>query len=261
MATSAEAISDAEVSLGRVFQLALQTIRNNPVVTLLLAFLFGTIPTLLASYGWSRVTDDAASSGDAVVWGLFVVNMFMNLVISALTQAFQTRATVAEAEGRRAEFAECVRAGIAVLIPSAGVAILVSVLITFGYVMLVVPGLILGAIWSVAIPALVEERQGVFASMQRSRFLTRGARSKIFGLLLVLLVISILVMVLVETISGQWYSNSLAAPYRDPTYLLLSVIATTLMNLFWGAVQASLYVELRDWKDGPDADQLAKIFA
>lgn len=261
MATATETRLNESVSLAQVFQLALLTIRHNPVVTLSLAFLFGAVPALFVNYAVSTLTDDATGSGDAILWALYVFSLFANLVVSALTQAFQTRATVTEAEGRRATLAECVRAGLSVLVPLVLLSVLISLAITLGYVLLLVPGLALGALWSVAVPALVEERNGVLASLRRSRILTQGAWSRIFGLMLVLLAISILVMVIVEVGSGEWGSESLAAAYSNPAYLLLSITTSTLLNVFWGAVQASLYVELKEWKDGPTAHRLEQIFS
>src|SRR3546814_19979116 len=42
--------------------------------------------------------------------------------------------------------------------------------------------------WAVVAPALVEERTGVFGAFGRRRELTKGARWKVFGLELILLV-------------------------------------------------------------------------
>jgi len=260
MASVAETAAYRDFSMARLFELALATIRCNPIVTLALVLLFGTIPGLVVNYFVSRITDDAADSGDAILWALYVFSVFLNLVLSALAQAFQTRAIVAQAEGRQAGLGECVRSGAAILLPATGLALMISIPITLGYALLLVPGLFLGALWYVAIPAMVEERRGVFASLQRSHRLTYGARWKIFALLTVLLVLSIIVMVAVEVGSGQWDSESLTAAYSNPAYLVLSITTFTAMNLFWGAVQASLYVQLRNWKDGPRAAELEQVF-
>lgn len=260
MASVAETAAYRDFSMARMFELALATIRCNPSVTLALALLFGTIPGLVANYFVSRVTDDAASSGDAILWALYIFTLYLNCVLSGVTQAFQARATIAQAEGRQPGFAECARAGAAVSFPAAGLALMVSIPITLGYAMLLVPGLFLGALWYVAIPAMVEERRGVVASLRRSHALTYGARWKIFALLAVALVLSIIVMVAVEVASGQWDSQSLTAAYSNPAYLVLSITTFTAMNLFWGAVQASLYVQLRNWKDGPRAAELEQVF-
>ena len=44
-------------------------------------------------------------------------------------------------------------------------------------------------------------------------------------------------------------------------YLAVNLIVGLLANVVWGTVQASLYVELRDWKDGPMGEKLEEVFA
>ena len=49
--------------------------------------------------------------------------------------------------------------------------------------------------------------------------------------------------------------------FGNPAYLTASALLGTLFNLLWSTVQASRYVELRDWKDGPATHRLEQIFA
>lgn len=262
MATSAETASDSDVSIGRVFELAVATIRHNPIVTLLLAFLFGTIPGLLLAYASSQL--EAAATGapfGTSFWLTILMSMVLGMVITALTQAVLTRAVVAQAEGRRADLGESITAGIAVLLPLIGLAILYSLGVALGLALLIVPGIMLMVAWIVAVPALIEERQGIFGAFQRSRDLTRGARWRIFGILLVLGAIYLLVTYAVEATAGVSQDSDPIALFRNRTYLLAMTVTGTLINVFWGTVQASLYVELRDRKDGPAANRLAEIFA
>lgn len=261
MATSAQTIAGDGLSIGRMFQRALSTIRHNPLLTIMLAFLFGALPGMLTGIPQSWLTDDLAGSGDAVFWGIFALFYFLGGIIASLTLAFQTRATIAKTEGRRATFAECGKAGSAVLLPALGVGVIASLAITVGLFMLIAPGLIMLTLWSVAIPALVEEKKGVLASLTRSLHLTRGARAKIFGLMLVLFTASFFVSVVIEIVTGEWGSRAMMTAYTNPTYLLLSAVSGTLLTAIYGAVQASLYVELRDWKDGPATHNLEQIFA
>jgi hypothetical protein len=44
-------------------------------------------------------------------------------------------------------------------------------------------------------------------------------------------------------------------------WLVMTAILSTLVNTFWSTIQTSLYVELRDWKDGPASQRLQDIFA
>ena len=44
-------------------------------------------------------------------------------------------------------------------------------------------------------------------------------------------------------------------------FVVFNLVLALITNLLWGAVQASLYVELRDWKDGPTVENLEEVFA
>ena len=266
MATMVEAGRDGGLSIGRVFELAVSTIRHNPSVTLVLAFLFGTIPGLVLAYASTQFEADMTNAplGAAFWTGFGLMMLFssiLGMVVTALTQAVLTRTVVAQSEGRRADLGESIRAAVAVLLPLIGLAILYSLGVALGFMLLIVPGIMLMVAWIVAAPALVEERQGVFEAFQRSRDLTRGARWKIFGTLLVLGALYILVTMGGEAAAGVSDDSDPMAAFRSPTYLLASTITSTLLNVFWGTVQAAFYVELRDWKEGPASQQLEQIFA
>jgi hypothetical protein len=43
-------------------------------------------------------------------------------------------------------------------------------------------------------------------------------------------------------------------------YLAINGIAGTITSVVWGVMLTSLYVELRNWKDGPRTEALADIF-
>jgi len=267
MASVAEQGTDRNVSVGRVFELAFATIRHNPGPTLGLAFLFGALPGLAVTYVTEQLprtidVDPASGLGSLGVFYAFILlAVVAGLVITALTQAVLTRTTVAEAEGRRASFGESIKAGLSVVLPLIILSILLAIGVALGFVLLIVPGIILYVMWSVAVPALVEERPGIFGAFARSRELTRGARWKIFGILLILLVVYWLVSGAVG-LFGLSTASAQPNVVDMPTGLMVvSILVGTLINLFWGTVQAALYVELRDCKDGPATENLERIFS
>lgn len=266
MATAADAGYDRKVSGGRVFERVFATIKHNPGPTIGLAFLIGAVPGFFINRVVTGVQSEAIGTGvvsPMTSVTIILLSVAISMIISALTQAALTRATVAESEGRRASLAECLKAGLAVVLPLIALSILLAIGVGIGLMLLLVPGVILYCMWSVAVPALVEEHRGVFGSFGRSRDLTRGARWKVFGILLVVLV----VYWLLSAVLGMFMFSSIdltnpQAALNLPTGLIIaSLVIGTLVNLFWGLVQASLYVELRDWKDGPATENLAQIFA
>lgn len=115
--------------------------------------------------------------------------------------------------------------------PLVGVSVLAAIGIGLGFILLIVPGLILLVIWSVVAPVTVLERPGVFAAFSRSRELVRGNGWNVFGVIVIVFVVVILVSIVAGIASSglgsvgrglvQWAVNSAVAPV---TALSASVI-------------------------------------
>lgn len=258
MATSYEVAHDDSMSVGRVFALAIATIRDNPVLTLVITLLFGTAPQLLLSYATSWLdAAESTSTSLAIVAGM-LASVALGLAVQVMTQAILTRVTVAQSQGRKASFGESAAAALNIALPLFGLAIVAGFGVVLGLVFLIVPGVIAYVVWAVAAPALVEERQGIFAALRRSADLTDGSRWRVFGVSAVLAVTGILATGGVEAL----FSSSEGTDWiTDPIYMLASGVATTLTGVLSGTVQAAMYVELRAVKDGPASSQLADVFA
>ena len=266
MATAAAREHDRSVSIGRIFSRAFGTLRSNPLVTLGIAFLFGAMPSLLLAYV-VQVSGTQAFEvlGSAAVIALAIFSAVVAIMLAMITQGALVRATTAYSEGRKASLGESAMAGLSVALPLFLLGLVSAVGIALGFLLLLVPGIILYVMWSVAAPALVEERLGPIEALGRSADLTSGARWKVFGLTLVVVVLYWLVSALVGLLTVMWYgglanfaaTGTMGMPIG---YLLINGIFGTITSAVWGVIQTSLYVELRDWKDGPRSEALAEIF-
>jgi hypothetical protein len=251
---------DGEVSLGRIFGRAFGVMGHNPLVVFGGALLFAALPQLFTTGVLGTVRP---AIGDADYLGvtilIAVVGGIAALIFSALVQGSIVVATLADSEGRQAGFGECIVTGLRRAVPLILVAIISGIGIGIGSVLLIVPGIILAVMWAVAAPAVVAENAGVFESLSRSRALTKGSRWKILGLYLVLVVVALLIAGASSVIFGS------AAAARQAAFLsgfsILNAIVNTITTAIWGTIQTSLYVELRDAKEGPQAQQLGTIFA
>lgn len=259
-------LADRDVSIGRVFGRSFSTIRHNPVVVLGLALLLGALPGiallyLISSIGLGSDPDNLSSSAVTGIFGVMFIYMVFSLAISAIVQGALTRATVSETEGRRASFGESLSVGLRFFLPLIGVGIIFGLGVVLGMILLIVPGIIILLMWAVAAPALVIEREGVFRALSRSGELTKGARWKILGLFLVLLVVYYLLSMVLGAIGLDQFSATQENPGISPTALIGSVVLGTLYNAVWGTIQPSLYVELRHWKEGDSSEVLEQVFA
>jgi hypothetical protein len=254
------------MSVGRVFRRAFDAIQMNPGVILGLALLVGALPGLIMSYFFYRfgLTNPTSVRNGGITTSGFAAGMFLYsiviLIVSALVQGALTRATVSANEGKRASLGESLAAAVRVLLPLIGLSILWAIGVGIGFVLLIVPGVILLMMWAVAVPSLVVERQGIFAAFARSAQLTKGAKWKIFGLCLVLLVIYWLLSLIVGLVGLGTLGAGSAAGFTVAN-IVGTIIVGTIFNMLWGTIQPSLYVELRQWKEGDSADNLAEVFA
>jgi hypothetical protein len=258
-----------EVSVGRVFSRAFGTIGSNPAATLGIGFLFGGFPTVLLAY---LVQTYGGQAPDLLgVLGETAVDLAMpaaTIALSTITQGALVRATVLHGEGQASSLGESAAPALALTWPLFMMAILSGAAIGLGLLFLIVPGVLLYLIWSVAGPALVEERLGPLQALRRSRDLTRGTRWKVFAVVLVSMIASMLATSVMEMINIALFDKpgNLMEPLGpDPRLPFLfytaNAIFQTLSMAVWGVILASLYVELREWKDGPRTDGLAEIFA
>ncbi len=237
--------------MGRVLSRAFGAIGRNAALFLGLAATLSGIPQLIAGL-WRLGLSGPEFAGPIVIAA--VGGGLLAWVGSAVLQVAITRATISDLVGERPSFAGCLKAGFAMLLPMIGLTILLGLGIGLGFMLLFVPGVMLYIAWSVAVPAYVQERIGVVESFGRSRALTKGSRWKIFGLLLVCWIVILIL---------QAPTGLLTAAAQTPTSL--SVLITTAVSIVTTMVlctiQAAIYVELRDVKEGAAPSDLETIFA
>lgn len=122
------------------------------------------------------------------------------------------------------------------------VSLLFGIGVGFGFLLLIVPGLILMVLWSVVAPVTLLERPGVFAAFRRSRDLVRGNGWNVFAVFVLVFVavavISILAGIASDPLGSvaralvQWLVNAAVAPL---TALSASVLYFALRGQGWQA--------------------------
>ena len=264
MASSAE-MADRRMSIGRVFSRAFGTIGAHPVLMFGISFLFGALPgvllnLLLPSNQRTQVAEfNAANIVLSLAVGIAAIGF------SIIAQGALVRVTVAHSDGEPVAFGDAALAGLRKIAPLFVLVFLMAIAIGFASLLLIVPGIILYVMWSVAAPVLVAENSGIFGAMRRSAQLTKGARWSIFGLQLILLLVMyaiIAVAGIVAIFAAGGIQNFAAAQTAGPSVIpiLLSTVFNTVSITFAAAIQTALYVELRDWNDGPATAALGDIF-
>jgi len=128
------------------------------------------------------------------------------------------------------------------------VGILAGIGITIGFILIIVPGLILLTIWSVAAPVVVLERPGAMKALGRSRELVRGNGWAVFGVILVLVIGVGIVAAIIDAIGGAAGTG---------VGIVVRVIVGVLTAPLPALAEAVLYFELGGSRGGAVAEALA----
>ena len=131
-------------------------------------------------------------------------------------------------------------------------------------VLLVVPGVIVYLMWFVATPVCVVEQLGPFASMGRSRELTKGHRWKLLGLSLLILlpalIVSAIVGAIVLSTMGTGGFLAMSTAMTGTLGKVVNMAWSAVWTAFFAIVIVVTYHDLRVAKEGVDTDQIAAVF-
>ncbi|MDP9189386.1 MAG: hypothetical protein M3O25_09075 [Actinomycetota bacterium] len=114
--------------------------------------------------------------------------------------------------------------------------ILAGIAIGIGFLLLIVPGLILLTIWAVVSPAIVVENEGVIGAFGRSRELVRGNGWPVFGAI----VIAFLIVIVTQVVFGAIG----AAIGDDAGRVIVGAIGQVLVVPIAALVAAILFFDL-----------------
>ncbi|HEY5815742.1 MAG TPA: hypothetical protein VIS95_05320 [Solirubrobacterales bacterium] len=147
----------------------------------------------------------------------------------ALYTGFVVKLVQDTRDGRRDEgVGDLFAAAWPMILPLIGFGILFGIGVAIGFLLLVVPGLILITFWSVGAPAIVVEKIGPIDAFGRSWRLVRGDAWSVFGVLLVVLLIVIGIGILLAAIANPigdgeastWIASIVSATITAPIFAI-----------------------------------------
>lgn len=254
----AAASTQGGFDLGRVISRTFAAIRDNWLVLLVASIVLVGLPSTLSAVGqtffWS-----GDSTGTGVVF--VVLGSLLYLIGFFMLQGTAVKAAVDGFNGKKTGLSDALGVGVRAFFPLLGLGILASLGMGFAFVLLIVPGVILAVLWSVAAPAVVVEKRGVLESFQRSRDLTRGYRWNVFGLLVIYI---ILTWILGAAIAAVSFAAGGTITGGSGPNLWVNLLTGPVVNVLSGVIAsagvASLYYELRSVKEGAGPESLAAVF-
>lgn len=251
------------VDVGRVLGRGFSALRDNFVAFLAISLLLAGLPAGALQY-WAEGNFDIADPGFVLTggyWAVLGATVIANIVSTVLLQGVLTRSTVLHLGGRDVDVGASAELALRLLPALIALSLLLGLMIGVGLLLLVFPGLMIYCATLVAVPALIEERPGILASIGRSRDLTRGSRWRIFLIAILFWFFSAAIQSIVALIGGVSLFDA-SQPAVDPLRAGIAAGASaSLSTMIVAVVTAALYVELREVREGATTNELADVFA
>jgi hypothetical protein len=176
------------------------------------------LPVALVLFGINALVTYVLRDG-----ALAIIASIVSLVVSTFYQGMVVQLVRDVIDGRRDHSAgDLLRSVSPVVVPLIVVSILAGIGIVIGFILIIVPGLILLTIWAVVAPVVVVENPGVGATFGRSRALVKDHGWQVFGVIVIIfgifLVVGVISAVVISSVGDaggtvvSWLLNVVTAP-------------------------------------------------
>lgn len=197
-----------------------------------------------------------ASGGVNAASAAFAPLGILWLLVYPFVQLFMIGIALDTLAGRPVDIAVTLRMALRRMLPGLALIVLAGIGTMVGFMLLVVPALILLLTWFVVLPVLAGEGRGIFECFSRSAELMRGMRWRLLLLLVVVGVLWLIVSAAVQTVA-------LAVGGIGNLWLQAGVRAVfaTLTGMVPATGAAAVYHEARIAKEGTGSHDLQAVFA
>jgi len=250
------------LGVGRIISSSFSILFRNIAAVMIVAFIPSLIGQLISvATAGADVTLGVSAANPFVTGGAttIILGVVLQLAIQGLTIALLVQLAYDAKLGRPITPLAYISPALKAIVPIVVLSLAIGILAGIGFMLLIIPGLYIYAVFSVTTPAIMIERVG-FGGMSRSASLTRDYRWPIIGALILLglctfglsLVSGFVVTALVLAIGVNAAGIGLG--------LLLSALIAGLTYGLSGIGAALIYARLRDIKEGISVDDLAAVF-
>jgi hypothetical protein len=168
---------------------------------------------------------------------LALVALIVSIVASTLFTGMVVELVADVQDGKRdASAGQLLRAASPVIGNLILVGIVAGIGIVIGFILVIIPGLILITVWSVAAPVVVLERPGGLGALRRSRELVKGNGWNVFAVILLLVILVGVVSLIIEAVA-----NSAGTGVGLVARVVVGILTAPISSL----AQAVLYFQLR----------------
>jgi hypothetical protein len=229
--------------LNRAFEICVANFPFFLIVTLVVA-----LPNLLIQLN-KPVADQSTGVGSFFI--LLAVSVLVGIVLNTVGEAVILLGAFQRLRGQPLDPAAALQRALTRFFPLLGLGFLYAIAIMIGFVLLVVPGVILIVMWAVVVPACLVEGLGPIASMSRSGALTKGHRWQILGIIILLGIVNWI---------GSFILGLVLSAAGPVITAIVNLVWTAAWAVYWNCVLIMIYHDLRIAKEGVDTTQIASIF-
>lgn len=242
--------SATEFTVGSVLSRTMSVLLKKPVLFIVLT-LIALIPATIIVGLLMVPAVHSGSVGMFLFFGL--LGAIISWILALILQAAVADGVFRVLHGENAGFAGALGRGFASVGTLLPLSIIVGICVGVGYILLVIPGIIISCILAVVVPICVVERRGVFECMSRSAELTKGNRLKVFA---VFFIVGVVVLIINKFIMP---AIVIALPGSIMT-AIISIILLVIPQTYQSVMTSIIYYDLRAVKEGVSVDALAKVF-
>jgi hypothetical protein len=193
--------------------------------------------------------------------GVFTLNIsysityFVNSIFIYISAGLMIEIISKRYLGEKTGFSDYIHNTLSIIFSIIGMSVIVSLIISCGILLFVIPGIVLSLGLSIVEYVLVIERKGIIASIRRSWELTKGRKLSIMGLYFMAGLISVPLYLILLYISSVFLTENYFI-----NNLFIQIIAA-ILRPFYSCILILLYFNLRIEKEGFNVEYLAERFS
>ncbi len=260
--------ANAALGVGRIVSESFSILFRNILAVMILGFIPSLIGLLISvSMNGAELTlgigsADPFAAGDPFagpsISGI-VISTVLQLAIQGITIALLVQMAYDAKLGNPVTPGKYISPAIKAVVPIAVLSLVIGILAGIGFLLLIIPGLIIYAMYSVTTPAIMIEGVG-FGGMSRSAQLTKEYRWPIIGALVLLGICTIIIGMIVGFVVGIIVPIFGTGTVGIAIGILLFAALNAFIYGLSGIGSALIYARLREIKEGIGIDKLAAVF-
>ncbi len=184
--------------------------------------------------------------GEPNEWYLSLIASIVSIIATAIYTGFVVKVVQDARDGiRDATVGDLVSAAMPAVGPLIIMSILFGIAVVIGFVLLIIPGLVLLTLWAVTAPSIVVEGRGPIEAFGRSYQLVKGQAWTVFGIIVCVFLILVVSYIIMGVIGG--------AIGGVIGFIIVAVIVQALFMPVYALVSSVLFFELGGGENAPAA--------